>query len=108
VTAEVFNEHHNKSKAQEPRLTAYVSQDEKMIESFQAGKDIYGSIASIAFGVPYEECLEFHPETGEYQPEGKKRRGESKTIVLGRLKSSLSRLKIDAPLAEMCIFETAR
>lgn len=54
-----------------------------MIKSFQEGKDIYGSIAAIAFGVPYEQCLEFHPETGEYQPDGKARRGEAKTIVLG-------------------------
>lgn len=69
--------------AQEPRITAYVSQDPKMIQSFKEGKDIYASIASIAFNVPYEQCLEFHPETGEYQPEGKKRRGEAKTIVLG-------------------------
>lgn len=69
--------------AQEPRITAYISQDEKMIQSFKDGKDIYGSIASIAFGVPYEQCLEFNPETGEYQPEGKARRGEAKTIVLG-------------------------
>lgn len=54
-----------------------------MIQSFIDGKDIYGSIASVAFNVPYEQCLEFHPETGEYQPEGKKRRSEAKTIVLG-------------------------
>lgn len=69
--------------AQEPRITAYVSNDPKMIQSFKDGKDIYGSIASIAFNVPYESCLEFHPETGEYQAEGKRRRGEAKTIVLG-------------------------
>lgn len=69
--------------AQEPRITSYVSQDEKMIQSFKEGKDIYGSIASVAFNVPYEQCLEFHPETGEYQPDGKARRGEAKTIVLG-------------------------
>lgn len=69
---------------QEPKLTAYVSQDEKMIQAFKDKKDIYAIIASIAFGVPYEDCLEFHPETHAYQPEGKARRGEAKTIVLGR------------------------
>lgn len=69
--------------AQEPRLTAFVSQDPKMIQSFKDGKDIYASIASTAFHVPYEKCLEFHPETGEYQADGKARRGEAKTIVLG-------------------------
>lgn len=80
---------------QEPKLTAYVSQDEKMIQAFKDGKDIYAIIASIAFGVSYEDCLEFKP-TGEldedgkpvtvYSASGKARRGEAKTIVLGRPK----------------------
>lgn len=69
--------------AQEPRLTAYVSNDSTMIESFKAGRDIYATIASVAFGYPYEKCLEFHPETGEYQPDGKQRRSESKSVLLG-------------------------
>lgn len=69
--------------SQEPRITAYVSQDPKMIQAFKENKDIYGSIASVAYNIPYEQCLEFHPETGEYQPEGKKRRTEAKSIVLG-------------------------
>lgn len=81
----MFNEH-STNQAQEPRITAYVSKDEKMIKSFQEGKDIYSAIASIAFNVPYEECCEFHPVTGEHQAEGKHRRGEAKTIVLGRPK----------------------
>lgn len=68
---------------QEPKITAFVSQDPNMIKAFQEGKDIYATIASIAFQVPYEKCLEFHPETGEYQSDGKARRGEAKTIVLG-------------------------
>lgn len=68
---------------QEPKLTAYVSQDENMIKAFQDGKDIYATIASIAFSVPYEECLEFHPDTGEYQPDGKAKRSEAKSVVLG-------------------------
>lgn len=54
-----------------------------MIDAFQHNKDIYATIASLAFNLPYEKCLEFHPETGEYQPDGKARRGEAKTIVLG-------------------------
>ena len=74
---------HRTEMAQEPRITAFVSNDPNMIEAFQKGRDIYASIASIAFKVPYEKCLEFHPETGEYQPDGKARRGEAKTIVLG-------------------------
>lgn len=71
------------NKAQEPRLTATLAQDKLLIQSFIDGKDVYASIASIAFNVPYENCLEFHPETHEYQPDGKKRRNEAKTILLG-------------------------
>lgn len=54
-----------------------------MIKAFQDGKDIYATISSIAFNVPYEDCLEFHPETHEYQPEGKARRSVGKVLVLG-------------------------
>lgn len=71
--------------SQEPKLTAALSGDETMIKSFQEGKDIYATIASISFKVPYEQCLEFHPDTHEYQPEGKARRKEAKTILLGIL-----------------------
>lgn len=54
-----------------------------MLKAFSEGKDIYATIASLAFKLPYEKCLEFHPETHEYQPDGKARRGEAKFIVLG-------------------------
>ena len=57
-----------------------------MLDAFIHGRDIYATIASIAFGVPYEECLEFHPQTHEYQPEGKQRRGVGKVLVLGEPK----------------------
>lgn len=68
---------------QEPAITAFVSGDKGMLDSFIQNRDIYASIASLAFNVPYEKCLEFHPETHEYQPDGKARRGEAKTILLG-------------------------
>ena len=91
--------------AQEPRITAYVSQDPKMIKTFQEGKDIYANIASLSFGYPYEECLEFHPETGEYQPEGKKRRTEAKSVVLGRVFSDLA-VKYICPDSRNPIYQT--
>lgn len=69
--------------AQEPRLTAFVANESAMIKAFQEGRDVYANIASLAFNVPYEKCLEFHPDTHEYQPDGKARRGEAKTILLG-------------------------
>lgn len=68
---------------QEPALTSYVSQDPNMLKAFKDKKDIYATIASLAFNTSYENCLEFHPKTGEYQPDGKSRRNQAKTIVLG-------------------------
>ena len=69
--------------SQEPRITAFVSGDKKMIQAFKDNKDIYASIASLAFNKPYEQCLEFNPQSGEYQAEGKHRRSAAKQIVLG-------------------------
>lgn len=68
-----------------------------MIQSFKDGKDIYSAIASLAFNLPYEKCCEFHPETGEYQEDGKARRGEAKTIVLGEPN------KVNAPSVEALV-----
>lgn len=68
---------------QEPKMTAFVSQDPNMVKAFKDGKDIYSTIASLAFKVPYEECMEFNPITGANQPEGKARRSQAKGIVLG-------------------------
>lgn len=78
----MFNEHLTK-KQQEPKITAFVSSDYKLISTFKEGKDIYATLSSVAFNRPYEECLEFHPETHELQPEGKKLRGQGKILVLG-------------------------
>lgn len=68
---------------QEPKMTAFVSQDPHMVQAFMDGKDIYATIASLAFNRPYEECLEFNPITGANQPDGKERRSQAKSIVLG-------------------------
>ena len=68
---------------QEPKMTAFVSQDPHMCQAFMEGKDIYATIASLAFNRPYEECLEFNPITGANQPDGKERRSQAKSIVLG-------------------------
>lgn len=66
-------------------MCAYVGQIEEMIDGFRKGQDAYAMIASVAYNVPYEKCLEFHPETHEYQPDGKARRNEAKSILLGVL-----------------------
>ena len=67
---------------QEVRLVAHMANDDKMIKAYLDGKDVYCEIASIAFDVPYEDCKEFNAD-GSKNPEGKKRRGIAKKIVLG-------------------------
>lgn len=69
--------------AQEPRLTAFMSKDESMLNAYREGKDLYSFIASMSFNVPYEQCLEFNPLTGAKQVEGKERRTQAKSILLG-------------------------
>ena len=49
-----------------------------------AGKDLYSEIASKAFNKPYEECREFNPD-GSKNKEGKERRTQAKSILLGAL-----------------------
>jgi DNA polymerase I-like protein with 3'-5' exonuclease and polymerase domains len=69
---------------QEPMVTAHLSDDKKMQEAFINGKDIYATIAALAFHKKYEECKEFR-EDGTVNPEGKERRTQAKSIVLGIL-----------------------
>lgn len=86
--------------AQEPRLTAFYSQDSNMIEAYEKGQDLYAVIGSKSFGLPYEDCLEFYPEGTKLHiegkdiicgnkthqnKEGKERRSMSKSILLGVL-----------------------
>ena len=73
---------------QEPKILAYKSGDPKMIEAFQHGRDIYSTIAALSFNKPYEDCLEFYVDengkkTDQVNREGKERRTQSKSIVLG-------------------------
>lgn len=69
---------------QEMMAVACLADDDKMLESFHLGRDIYSHVASIAFKVPYKECLEFYPD-GTTNKEGKKRRKQSKAICLGEI-----------------------
>lgn len=73
---------------QEPKLTAYVSQDPNMIGAFKEGKDIYSTIAALAFKKSYEDCCEFFldengKKTDQTNRDGKERRSQAKGIVLG-------------------------
>lgn len=69
---------------QEPKMLTQMCQDADMIKAYQEGKDLYASIASLAFNVPYEDCLEFRPD-GTTNKEGKERRSQAKSILLGIL-----------------------
>lgn len=90
--------------AQEPRLTAFYSQDQSMIDAYIEGKDLYSVIASMSFNRSYEDCLEFYPEGTEIiyegkkvicgnkthqNKEGKQYRSMAKSVLLGKPKGSL-------------------
>ena len=69
---------------QEPKVMTAMCKDPQMIKAYQEGKDLYASIASLAFNTTYEECLEFRPD-GSTNKEGKERRSSAKSILLGIL-----------------------
>lgn len=71
---------------QEVILCGCASNDTDLLNVFRSGGDTYSNIASLAFNVPYEDCLEFYPD-GTVNKEGKKRRKQAKAIVLGLLYS---------------------
>lgn len=55
-----------------------------MYDTFMQGKDLYSEIASKAFNKPYEDCKEFR-EDGSTNKDGKERRSQAKSILLGVL-----------------------
>ena len=69
---------------QELIICACACNDELLIESFHKGLDTYSHVASLAYGVPYEDCLE-HYKDGTTNDEGKERRSAAKKVVLGLL-----------------------
>lgn len=69
---------------QEPRLLSHYSGDESMINAYKEGKDLYATMAAQVHGNGYWDNMEHH-EDGTPNPEGKKRRGQIKSVVLGKL-----------------------
>ena len=69
---------------QEPKVMTAMCGDPAMLQAYREGKDLYASIASLAFNKPYEECLEFRPD-GTTNKKGKERRSQAKSILLGLL-----------------------
>lgn len=95
---------------QEPKLMAQLCGDKDMLEACHLGKDLYATIAAMAFHTTYENCLEFPPEgtplkkdkggwtvstmddydkladgKTDVNDDGKKRRNQAKSILLGVL-----------------------
>ena len=69
---------------QEPKVMTQMCGDPKMIRAYQEGKDLYAEIAALSFNTTYDNCLEFRPD-GTTNPEGKNRRSQAKSILLGVL-----------------------
>ena len=92
---------------QEPGVLCFMSGDKGLMDAWNSGLDIYAFIGSGAYGVSYEECLEFNPD-GTENPAGKKRREGAKTIVLGIMygrgaKSIAEQLGVDTKKAQQII-----
>ena len=69
---------------QEPKVMTQMCGDPKMIQAYMEGKDLYAEIAALSFNTTYENCLEFRQD-GTTNPEGKNRRSQAKSILLGVL-----------------------
>lgn len=67
---------------QEPRLLCQSSGDEKMLQAYKDNKDLYAVVASGIYKNNYEDNLEFYPD-GSKNPDGAKRRGNTKSVLLG-------------------------
>ena len=73
---------------QEPRSLASLSGDEKMQQAYITGKDLYSTMASEIYKLPYDQCTEFYLDengnkTDKTNPSGKKIRSSVKSILLG-------------------------
>lgn len=67
---------------QEPRCLAHMSDDSHMLQAYLEGKDLYATIASKIYKMPYDECKEFRAD-GTVNPDGKARRTSVKPVLLG-------------------------
>ena len=47
-------------KQQEPRCLASLADDAKMQEAYATGKDLYATMASEIYKMPYADCMEFY------------------------------------------------
>ena len=66
----------------EPRVLAFLSGDQSMINAYKEGKDLYAIMGSQVYQLPYEDCREFYPD-GTVNAEGEHRRTTMKSVLLG-------------------------
>ena len=78
-----------------------MSQDSKLIETYNNKRDLYATIASSVFHKDYWECME-HWEDGSPNPTGKGIRSKAKGLVLGimygmgaKLMASILKVEVD-------------
>jgi len=67
---------------QEPRLLSAYSNDDMMIDAYKQNKDLYATIAAGVYKNDYWDNME-HRQDGSPNPEGKKRRSNCKSLLLG-------------------------
>lgn len=74
-----------------PRLLCEYSHDEAMRSAYIEGRDLYATIAAGVYKNDYWDNMEKHQD-GSPNPDGKKRRGNCKSILLGQ--QTLGSIKI--------------
>ncbi|MBQ6631025.1 MAG: hypothetical protein IJH55_02685 [Romboutsia sp.] len=67
---------------QEPRILTAFSRDRKLLESYEAGRDLYATLGAGVYKNNYWDNMEHHKD-GSDNLEGKKRRKKMKTLYLG-------------------------
>ena len=70
--------------AQEPRILAAYSKDDKMLDAFANNRDIYATVGSGIFKNDYWDNMEHHQD-GTPNVDGKKRRSRCKKLILGTM-----------------------
>ena len=75
--------------ALEVRTAVFASGDPAMTQAYNEGKDLYSVVASLAYGYPYEECLEFYPEGTKLEIDGKEiicgKKTHTNSILIGSI-----------------------
>lgn len=85
--------------AQEPKILAHVSQEPVLLNNFALGLDVYSTLASSAYKLPYDQCT-------KHTKEGALKRNHGKVLLLAlsygmQVKSLSQQLKISYDEAKL-------